>query len=251
LALTIGQIAGTIRRRLGWPSTDTFVSDDELFEMVRESQRELLDLLISVHQGDFLLSAASFTTTAGLPLYLFCRDTTMVPAPVIEDDVTRVRRVSVIFNDRSFPMKRFDIESYVVNETSSVVWDESTDIRYRFIIGGQADSVGTRTAEHMSGIIVSPTPADEYTIKVWYHKGLGTTSVTDAINVLGNDEYLVLDGMIKCLEMEETDTSSVERKKARFVEMLQNNQPPVDAGQAHTILDMRSSRDSGGSGWWP
>jgi hypothetical protein len=240
LALTLDQITTAIRRRLGWPSGDTFVSDAELQEMVRQSRRELLDLLISVHQGDYRLTGAGFQTVAGQGIYLmspFNPAIATAAAPDLQVDFLRIRKVALLLDGIQYPMRRWDIETDV-DDLNIIAWDAGTDIRYRI-------SSGVSDGDAEKYILFRPTPAAAYTVTVWGNIGLenASFSATDTINTLGNDEYLVLDGMLKCLQMEETDTSAVERQKARYIEMLQNNATPIDAGQAITIADVRGAWD--------
>jgi hypothetical protein len=240
LALTLAGIRDKIRRRLGWPAVDDFVLDSELEEMIRASRFELLDLLISIHQGEYRAAFGTLTTQADRNLYLMGP---IDPSPAygftpdILGDFSRIRKVAFLVNDRYIPMKRWDVETSV-DRADSVVWEASTDIRYRL-------SSGITAGDAEKLIFFHPTPAGEYTVQIWGNEGIENLSFTDTttINALGNDEYLVLDCMIKCLQMEESDPSLVERQKMRFIEMLQNNGPPMDAGQAATIQDVRGAWD--------
>jgi hypothetical protein len=84
-------------------------------------------------------------------------------------------------------------------------------------------------------------------VKIIFALGLPSFSVTSQQNLLGHDEYLILDTMIKCLQAEEADTTVVERQKARYMELVEQNETPIDIGQPETIFDARSNaRD-----WWP
>ena len=248
MSLTLGQIQDAIRRRLGWPSADTFVSDAELADMIRFSRAELVDLLISIHQGDYRLIAGAFQTVADQALYVISPTDPALSSGSTPDllvDFSRIRKVALILNDRTYPMRRWDVET-VNDRTDSVAWDTSTDIRYRISHGLYGDS------EKL--LYFTPTPAGAYIVQVWGNAGTSaqTFSETDTINSIGNDEYLILDGMIKCLQMEESDTSLVERQKARYIEMLQSNGPPIDAGQAQTIQDVRGRDDDldWSRRWW-
>ena len=68
-------------------------------------------------------------------------------------------------------------------------------------------------------------------------------SASDDINVLDFDEYVILDCMIKCREMEEADASVVVGQKAAYRERIQNMAPPKDAGKPSYIRDERATDD--------
>lgn len=238
MALTLGQIERAIRRRLGWPETDAFVSDAELDEMIRQSRRELLDLLTTIHQGDYRLAFGDMQTVAGQPFYLmgpFDPSPAYGTTPALLGDFVRIRKVALLVDNTLIPLKRWDVETSV-DRVDEAVWDASTDVRYRI-------SSGLTAGDAEKLIFFYPTPADVYQLRIWGNEGIDnlTFSETDTVNGLGNDEYLILDGMIKCLQMEESDSSLVERQKARYIEMLSNNQPPMDAGQPETIHDARGA----------
>ena len=232
MALTLEQLQVAIRRRLGWPSDDTFISDDEIFEMIRTSQVELQDLLISIHGGDWRLVVASFDTVANNFIYPIGVDVTSA----FVADISRVRRVAAWINETtSRPMRRWNIETDF-HDFTPVAWDENTDIVYRFSLEQPA-----HLDTGFMALYVFPVPSNVVPIEIWYNAGPGTMSLTSAINQLGNDEYIILDGMIKCLEAEETDTSSVERKKEALIQRMTANQAPADGGSAAVIQDARSA----------
>lgn len=235
MSKTLDQILTQIRRRLGWPDKDAFVSDAELSDMIRASQQELLDLLVSIHQGDYRSAQAAFITKPGSQAYVISPNpASTLGVPDLLADFARIQRVSFLVDNASVPMRRWEVENDV-HTIEPQPWEPWTDVRYRITSG--------LTAENEKVLWFNPTPTGVYTVLVWGIEGLTnvTFSATDAINALANDEYLVLDGMIKCLQMEESDTSLVERQKARFIEMITNNATPIDAGQAATIRDVRGA----------
>lgn len=208
--------------------------------MLRMSRLELVDLLISIHQGDYRLFSGTFPTVADQNVYLIGPidpSPFYTVSPDLQGDFARIRKVSFLVNDRAYPMRRWDVETDI-DRTDSVAWEANTDVRYRI-------SSGLSAGDSEKLIYFTPTPAGVYTVQVWANFGIENLSfsASDTVNTLGNDEYLILDGMIKCLQMEETDTSAVERQKARYIEMLTNNGPPLDAGQASVIQDVRGRED--------
>lgn len=218
-----------VRRRLGWPLTDSFVSNDELTDMLKESKRELLDFLISVHGGDFRGTFAPLLTVADQSIYVISTDTTLASTIDLPIDVARIHRVSLVVNNRCIPMRRWDVDTQVFR-TDSVAWDESTDIRYKITY-----------QERGMYLWFNPTPAGVYTVELYVIPGSDalTFSATTAINDIGHDEYLVLDCAAKCAEMEETDSTPFVARRERYKEMLTNNRTPIDQGQAETIQDVR------------
>ena len=227
---TLAQLQLMVRRRLGWPSTDTVVSDAEIGDMLRQSQYELLDLLISLHNGNFREATLTQAITAGT------NSATIAGA-------YRLVRCSVDFDSASVPMRPWERESSYIDRTSQP-WTSTTDLRYRYL-----HMVGHDEAQIT--IQVYPTPTTTQILRVVHIVGPGTLSISTAYNTVGNDEYLVLDTMIKCIQAEEGDAGAVERKKAGYVEMLTNHAQPLDVGQAHTIQDVRTVSSNRDALWWP
>lgn len=231
-----------IRRRLGWPSTDTFVSDAELYDMIRESQKELFDFMVSVHQGGYRLIQVVLPINANQNQYLIQRSADGTFGDLIGVAMERIVRVAAVFNNKSVRMRPWDLETDFV-DYDTVTWDESTDIRYRF-------SKGAFFGEQLDWILlVYPPPAADATVEIYFNNGPATLSLTDAVQDLENDEYIVLDTAIKCLQMEETDASPFIAQKERLIQRLTNEAPPLDAGKPMTIQDARGV-DGARSRWW-
>lgn len=230
MALTLQEIQTSIRRRLGWPTTDDFVTDAELRGYILESQHELYDLLLSVHQDNWNVDVLTFTTVADQRFY-------SLTATALSTGVHRVRRISTKFDDLSVPFRRLDLESDII-DYASYNWDQGSDIRYR-LHWYPFDRNNSITLK----VEFDPTPDGVYQVQLSYNPAAPTLSVSTAVNQIGYDEYIILDGMIKCLQMEESDTTVVERQKARFRERIENLATPIDEGNANVIQDVRAVDD--------
>ncbi len=230
MALTLQEIQDSIRRRLGWPTTDAFVTDAELRGYIKDSQEELYDLLLSVHQDNWNVQAYTFTTVADQRFY-------SLTATQLSTGVHRVRRISTKFDDISVPMRRFDLETDVI-DFASYTWDYGTDLSYRLHWQpyDRNNSVTLR-------VEFDPTPSNVKQVSLFYNPAPPTLSVSTAVNQIGYDEYIILDGMLKCLQMEESDTTVVERQKARFRERIENLATPIDEGNANVVQDVRGVDD--------
>ena len=221
---TLAEIRSSIRRRLGWPSADTFVSDDEIEDMIRASQRDLVNLLVSVHQGDYNVFTATAAVAAGATFTATGQTGTLL-GPIL-----RVLRVSVDIDGVSVPFRRLGWDNEARNE-SNQPWTRGTDLRYRF----------TKYTPNDSDIIhFQPPPDTAQVLSIVYVSGPGTLSLSTSVNFVGHDEYLILDGMIKCLDMEESDTSQIERRKAQYIAALEQTYTPLDIGAPAVISDARN-----------
>lgn len=206
--------------------------------MIRESQLELQSLMVTIHQGNWNVLQTIVQTTAGLAGPYELASLTAV------ENIDRILRVQVNFNDRSVPMRRLDWETDVLDEVSKP-WDSCTDIRYRYVAYGQAG-----VTDAAAQMFFYPPPSAQHLVIITYIGTPGSLSLTDAVNTLGHDEYIVLDGMIKCLRMEESDTTAVERQKERYVARLNSDAAPLDMGQPEVIRDVRGADLSRGR-WYP
>lgn len=229
-----------VRRRLGWPSADTFVSDIEIVDMLLESRRELFDFMVSVHQGMYRISTATFDTVAGQSNYTIQFDPNGTLADIIGAPIERIIRISAQFDDVSIPLRPWQAPT-AIQRIGAVQWQAGMDLRYSLTTGGIA------FGEMFDRVLrVYPTPSNVVTVDLMFNTGpVGTTSVstTGIINDLENDEYLVLDCMIKCLQMEETDPAAAMAQKERLIQRLTNEATPLDAGQPQTIQDARGFWD--------
>jgi hypothetical protein len=216
-----------IRRRLGWPSTDSSVSDAELRDMLRESQRELHDFLTVTYGDEYRVLTQTIATTAGISGY------TMT-------SVSRVHRLATRFSSRSVPFRRVQLQSETMDHTSTT-WEEGTDFSYR--LTRHTDVNGDPTTL----LWVYPVPSAAYVMRLVYTASPATLSLSTAINTLGFDEYLALDVMIKLRNMEEIDASDLVQKLERLKQQIQTDAPPLDMGQPQVINDARSTH----GGRWP
>lgn len=235
-----------IRRRLGWPLTDAFVTDEELFDMIRESQKELFDFMVSVHHGAYRLIRFGFPTEADRAVYLIQRSIDGTVGDLVGLAVDRVVRVAAIFGNKSIRMRPWDLETDNLDYTS-VAWDESTDLKYRFVRGLRDIASGEQIDWLM---YVYPPPSNVVLVEIVGNIGPGTLSLTDAVQDLENDEYIVLDGAIKCLQMEETDPSTFIAQKERLIQRLTNESTPLDEGKPLTIQDVRGADTERVRWWW-
>ena len=228
-----------IRRRLGWPSTDDFVSDAELVDMLLESRKELFDFMVSIHQGSYRLGTQSLTTVPGRNLYALQFDPDGTIGDIFGDPIERIVRIAATFDNISVPLRKWQPETDVLR-IDSITWEAGMDLQYRFGSGFFFGEMFDRL------LYVYPTPANAVVLDILYNVGpAGTTSIsqTGIINDLENDEYLVLDGMIKCLQMEETDASAVMAQKERLIQRLTNEAAPLDEARPDTIHDARGAEE--------
>lgn len=209
---------------MGWGSTDSFVTDAELKDMIAESMHELHDLLISVHQGEFEVGTVTVATVADTEQY----DLGSGNKGTL---IYKLLRVSVDFDNVSIPMRRMDIETSIM-DSSSYSWSQGSDLRYRFTHGGVSSGVGPYINFH-------PTPDAAHVVKIMYNRTPLTLSLSTDTNTTGHDEYLTLDCCIKLAQMEESDPSGWMAQKSAYRERLENLAPPMDPGNPATIQDVR------------
>jgi hypothetical protein len=224
---TRAQLKATILQRLGWPATDAFVTSAELDSYLEGSSLELYDLLATMHGPLFRLDEDTVTTTPGLDRY------------ALWSDVGRLVRIDCTINGHQAVMfQRGNLPTHVFSP-SGTGWGRG-EVTYFLVTNGAETPI----------VIFDPTPTAVYSVRVWYTMQDAVMAADGDENVLGHDEYLILDVMAKCREKEESDTSSLVAAKAAYQARMERLSRPLDMGQAPTIADVRSATRDARADWW-
>lgn len=231
------ELRAKVRQRLGWPSTDSFVVDAELNDMIADSTMELWDLLATMHGSGFMAEENTLTTVAGTASYDLSGMTT--------DPVGRIIRVHCDLGGSVLtPFKRGDLGVHVFS-SSTQGWSYGSEVTY--FLRWQGDIT-------QPWITFDPAPQAVHSVSIWLQDRdvILADDVTD--NPLGHDEYIVLDTAIKCRVKEEGDASALMAQKDAYQARLERLARPVDVGQPPTISDARSAfglaSGSREESWW-
>lgn len=221
MAYTRAEFRDIIRQRLGWPTTDEFSSDDELNNLIRDSARELHGLLVTLHRaGTWGINASSIVSTANTAAY------------AVPSDFGRLVVAKLFYAQRLYPITRMDFANAVLT-TQSMSWTPSN-----------LSAAIVFTSSSGFNIFFDPPPAASgYVVTVTYVQAPPEFASDTDTSWMGEDEYIILDCMIKLLNQEEADVSALMAKKADYKQRLELEAGDLDLGQAHEVVDVQRADD--------
>lgn len=212
--------------------TSQFVSDTEINSYINQSYFELYDLLVQKF-GDnyYVASPVTFTTDGSSFQYALPDGTLYSAAPAlykllgVDLSLTGAANSYVTLKPFNFS----DRNRYSVPNTQT--YAGLTNLRYR-LNGGN--------------LWLSPTPAANQTIQLWYVPRMtqlvADTDTCDGVS--GWTEFIIIDAAIKCLQKEESDVSVLMAQKADMVRRIEAAAANRDAAFPATVADVTASDDS-------
>lgn len=217
MAYTRAEFRDIIRQRLGWPTTDNFVADTEINNYLKDSARELWALLSTIRRaGSWGYTEAAITTVPGQSAYA-------LPA-----DFGRLIAVRLLYSNTLVPLKRRD----AVTDVQRVLLPQSwTPGNVTFNLSGifSGDYI----------LQFDPPPSGAFTFDVAYIVAAPLFPSDTDVSWMNEDEYLIIDVMIKLLQKEESDVSALVAQKAMFRQRLELEAVEFDSGEAPTVADVR------------
>jgi hypothetical protein len=220
-ARSLANLLTDVRQRAQMENSP-FVTDSELTEWINQSIAELYDLLVAARgQEYYLATTASQNTVPGI-------DTYSLPA-----DFYQLLGVDVTLNASDVVA----LKPYMFQERNAYkiagIWSAGTPIFYRLKAGN---------------ISFIPNPTGAYPFVLHYipvsQRLLLPNDAFDGIN--GWEEYVVVDAAAKALEKEESDASSLYKRKAERAKQIEGLAPARDAGHPERVTDVHESSGR----WW-
>lgn len=230
---TVSAVTASIRYRADQVNS-SFVTDAEILTYIQSSQQELYDLLVTTYGEDYYSSIASTITTDG------SNDRFALPT-----DFYKLLGCSLLIQsgtpNQYITMRPFAFAERDKWSTGAVASGRQTPLRYRLEAGN---------------LWLRPFPASGQVIQLYYVPRLSVPTLpTDTIDgVNGWEEYLVVDGAIKCMQKEESDCRVLMAQKDALVRRINAAAANRDAGEPTTVADTRRDYDDGSvwpSGWNP
>jgi hypothetical protein len=218
--MQLSDLRTAIRQRADMVNSQ-FVADSELNSYINQSYFELYDLLIQKYGDNYYVQTPyTFVTDGGSQFYA-------LPA-----DFYKLLGVDLALSnslDSYVTIKPFnfsDRNRYSVPNFQSFYG--VTNLRYR-LNGNQ--------------LWLNPIPAAGQTVQIWYVPKLTTlVNDTDTVDgVSGWTEYIIVDGVIKCLQKEESDVSIPMAQKAALIQRIEAAAENRDAGSPARVADVWSS----------
>ena len=196
-----------------------FISDSELNSFINASYAELYDILVSRFE-DYFTTTSSHTVSAGSSSFA-------VPSDFYK--LRGVDRQIGASNDYYALLKfNFSERNWRNRRLNRTLFGQS-NINYR-LVGNNVELV---PEDHAAG-----------TYKLWYVPVYTTLTLdSDTIDgVNGWEEYIVVDGCIKCLEKEESNTATFERQKAKLEQRIEEMASLRDLEQPERVTDTQASQ---------
>ncbi len=226
--VTLQQLIDRIRDRSD-QGTSGFVTDAEITNYVNVYKREYEDLLVRTFGADYSATSATFSATANTENYNL--------SALTGGTFYKLQGLDVA--DSSRPTGWRDVKAFNFHDRNKIVVpgtvlpiQQNGEIRYR--VWGPS-------------LTLRPVPTGTLQMKLWWTpQTIAMSSTTDSFDdVNGWSELIVLDTAIAIKDKEESDTSVLQTDRQRMVQRITEMAPNRDAGDPHTIADVRSGIDNG------
>lgn len=210
MARTVTLTALTSRIRERGEFASGYISDAVLKDWINESIAELYDLICSVSK-DYYLSSQTVTVSSGTNSYDLATAFYKCIGVDIIDGSGQTRN-----------MQRYNFSERNQYQNSG------------------SDKTVTRYRVQGSKLYLEPTPTYSGSITVWYVPVPTLLSATtDTLDgILGWDEYVVLDVLMKCAAKEESDVSVFAAQKEAVKKRILNMASERDVGEAPRVRDV-------------
>lgn len=196
-----------------------FIGDSELTSYINQSYFELYDLLISKYGDDyFVASPYSFTTDGTNDSYSLPSDFYKLLGIDLALSASANSYVTLA------PFNFSDRNRYSVPNFQSFYG--LTNMRYRL---------------RGSKMWFTPLPAAGQTLRLWYVPTLTPLSAAgDTVDgISGWTEYIIVDGVIKCLQKEESDPSVAMAQKQELIKRIEAMAENRDASRPARVSDVQ------------
>lgn len=229
--MTLLNLRTAVRQRSDMVN-DQFISDSELTSYINQSYFELYDILVQKY-GDNYYVANPYTISTDGSNQFFSLPTDFYKLLGVDLALSNTNDSFVTIRPFNFS----DRNRYAVPNFQSFYG--VTNMRYR--LNGDK-------------LWLTPTPAGNQTIRLWYVPKLTTLSADgDTVDgISGWTEYIIVDACIKALAKQESDVTVFALQKAELIKRIENAAENRDAGNPATVADTQFSdlwSSASGSGY--
>jgi hypothetical protein len=229
--MTLLQLRTAIRQRSNMENatgvyTDSFIKDPELTSYINQSAFELYDILIQKFGSDYFVADPHDIVTDGT------NDTFSLNA-----DFYKLIGVAVFFNNVWVPLKQGSVAEMM----------NMSGVNYPRGIGPSSMLYRIRANK----LWLSPLPQSGLTTRLLYVPRMTQLSAdSDTFDgISGWTEYVILDGVIKCLLKEETDVSVHLLQKDALLKRIESASANRDAANPGRVVDSQRVSDND-ENWW-
>jgi len=209
----------TRARRLADAVGNNFFADAEVDDYINIGLGELHDILVSKFE-DYSVSSISFSLVKDQSEYTF--------SSIGLSNFYKSLGVDLIDGNDTVRIPRYSFQERNAFSENSAYYSRSGRKNLRYNING-------------TSMMFTPTPAEAYTIKLWYvpqFSKLSNDSDSVNNNIATNwEDYAVTMAALKMRQKEETSTTSLERELDRLTARIEEASRNRDAGEPMSITD--------------
>lgn len=225
VSVTVAQLQEKIRTRMDLPaySSTTFISTDEILDMVKTSAQMLSGIIDAAWGEHYFTTSTNLSTVA---------NTSTVPLPSNFGNLIKLAWRKSATEPRIF-LEQANLEAWDPYPSN---W---TDVTPKYRVIGES-------------IELFPTPDAVYTLPLYYSTGIFVTQTSDTIPIrVGWDEWLVLDVCIKILQKQDLDASQLLAQRERVEAIVRQNATRRDRSKPRQVRDVRGMVMAPGDiPWW-
>lgn len=207
MATTLANLRTYVRQQADQESS-TFISDSELNRYINQSAAELHGLLTTLYE-DYYLTSATFTLTT-LNTY------------TLPSNFFKLRRLQYDSAGSWSKVPQFAFDEFEANQQ-------------RYLTGAAPEWRMYRIMQAALFVLPEDDFAGDY--RIWYLLNYtAMTSDADTLSdLMGWDEYVIVDAAIKCLQKEESDASILMARKAELKRRIEMEAANRDASGPERI----------------
>lgn len=194
-----------------------FVTDPELISYINQSYFELYDLLVAAFGNNYYTATPYQFQTNGTDQFY------ALPADF-------------------YKMLGLDLQLAATQESFVTIHKFEFIDRNRFAVPNFQSFYGVTNLRYRiqgNNLMLTPIPAGGQNLQLWYIPRMLTLSaLTDTVDgISGWTEYIIVDGAIKCMQKEESDTSVLQGQKAALITRIEAMADTRDAGAPPKVSD--------------
>ncbi len=221
-SVTAQNVIDRARARTDKTGSQWITDSTEGVDWVRESYKELYELLLTVYGDEYFGVTVDKTVTSG---------SRTVDITTLDDEAVylplKILRIDVAINDLRVPMDKLQFADTVLDDTNRDWTSFQGSIRWRWT---------------GNFLYFEPIPSSNQTVRIYFVPHANRiTQLSDTIDRQSEhwSEYIVCDVARKIRMKEQSSTAELDAEKAVLIQRIHAHAPPRDMSRPQTIADVR------------